>query len=283
MNLNSPKIKKIALFVVIFVLLPLISFFLLNLNFQKHNEERQNRIKSIQAEFGAIAAEQHFKTKIKYFPTEFYNALEISLGKNPLFDFTEYEAQTEDKKNFFTKSKFSDSIFIRQLPKLEYNMFKEPKYYYMKLPNKNAFIKIGNFIASDYRFLLLNSYSDNPNEKYVYPKQPSSNYYADKYLLYYIRDCTNFTVLNLHSALNIQKKVNSPDSCNFDINKDSGYPYSMEYSIKKVDVVQTENIKSKGEEYANVRAEGIMINNALTVHSKSKEFIVKVNTFSYIR
>jgi hypothetical protein len=49
-----------------------------------------------QAFFASRSAIQHFLLKAKLFPTELYDAVEISKGKNPLFNFTEFP----DHNNF---------------------------------------------------------------------------------------------------------------------------------------------------------------------------------------
>lgn len=44
--------------------------------------------RDLQAYFMAVSAIQHAELKIRYFPTELYDAAALSLGKNPYFDFT---------------------------------------------------------------------------------------------------------------------------------------------------------------------------------------------------
>ena len=60
--------------------------------FKQANSDYQNQINLLdrQAYFSSRSAMQHFMLKYKLFPTELYDAVEISQGKNPLFDFSEF-------------------------------------------------------------------------------------------------------------------------------------------------------------------------------------------------
>ena len=60
--------------------------------FRQSSTKSHNQISILdkQALLAARSAMQHFLLKAKLFPTELYDAVEISQGKNPLFNFTEY-------------------------------------------------------------------------------------------------------------------------------------------------------------------------------------------------
>ena len=280
----NPATKKNIIIAIILVGIPTILYFIADFQHKKHLEERANKIFSLRAKFAALAGEQHFKTKVKYFPSEFYKSLEISLGKNPLFDFTEFPEKDESGNECFETVDFSDFIYIKKYPSKELNMFKEPKYYYIKAPNKNAYIKIGNFIASDYRFLVQETASTKTNDKYFYPIAPAKEKNANKYLAYYVRDCSNSPVTNLQSALVMQKKEISPKCRDFDINKQDGYPYSLEYSINSdVTINKTEEIKKSGEEITTIESLGIAKENKSKQYTNVSKFNIKINKTSLIK
>ncbi|MBF0544985.1 MAG: hypothetical protein HQM08_11150 [Candidatus Riflebacteria bacterium] len=53
-----------------------------------HRGLLKNSTLNLQAEFMALAALQHAQLKVRFFPTEMYDASQYSLGKNPYFDFS---------------------------------------------------------------------------------------------------------------------------------------------------------------------------------------------------
>ena len=55
---------------------------------REYNEHVKQDFRELQAYYMAVAAIQHAQLKVKFFPTELYDASEFSLGKNPMFDFT---------------------------------------------------------------------------------------------------------------------------------------------------------------------------------------------------
>ena len=68
-----------------------------------------------QAFFAARSAMQHFLLKAKLFPTELYDAVEISQGKNPLFNFTEFPSLYPDGREAFEKSLDRANIYIKKV------------------------------------------------------------------------------------------------------------------------------------------------------------------------
>ncbi len=56
---------------------------------REYRSQLYHAVRDLQAQYLAMGAMQHAELKVRYFPTELYDASEYSLGKNPYFDFTE--------------------------------------------------------------------------------------------------------------------------------------------------------------------------------------------------
>ena len=215
-----------------------------------------------QAFFAARSAMQHFLLKAKLFPTELYDAVEISQGKNPLFNFTEFPSLYPDGKEAFEESLDRANIYIKKVyqPNINSELTSDgkPKYYYIKLPNKDCFIRIASFHNPDFRFLTKNLAREAQNLKYTEPKEPNREYNAKKYLTYYYRDCKNYSIndTNLQPNLEIIKANGIKNPNNFDIAVENGYPYTLRYSVANVRVKAIQDMKKYGEEAIEITVEG---------------------------
>ena len=215
-----------------------------------------------QAFFAARSAMQHFLLKAKLFPTELYDAVEISQGKNPLFNFAEFPSQYPDGREAFEESLDRANIYVKKVysPDINSELTSDgkPRYYYIKLPSKDSFIRLASFHNPDFRFLAKNLAKDAQNLKYTEPNEPNSEYNATKYLNYYYRDCTNYSIndINLQPNLEIIKANGIKNPNNFDIAVEDGYPYSLRYSVADVRVKAIQGMKKYGEEAIEITVEG---------------------------
>ena len=215
-----------------------------------------------QAFFAARSAMQHFLLKAKLFPTELYDAVEISQGKNPLFNFTEFSGEYLDGREAFEEYFKRANIYVKKVypPDINSELTPNgsPRYFYIKLPEKNSFIRIASYHNPDYRFLAQNLAKDSQKSKYTEPNSPDANYHASKYLAYYYRDCTNYPINqnSLQPNLEIIKANGIKNANKFDIAVEDGYPYTLRYSVADVRVQAIQGMKKYGEEAIEITVEG---------------------------
>jgi hypothetical protein len=247
--------------VVSFVML--VMFLALNMRQSTTAAHNKLTLQDRQATFAARAAMQHFLLKIKLFPTELYDAVELFQGKNPMCDFTEFDQKNEMNEDVFSEYLIPGKkpVYIRVWPTKEYDIMNQPKYFYHPIPGKNAFIRLGSFNNPDYRFLLKNSASSDPKNKYLVPAMPATSLKADKYLKYFIRDITNQktstgTVIQPTLEMTIDADVKKIRE--FDIAKSNGYPYTLNYFVSDVKIQTIEGLRKYGEEAIEVVLEGIV-------------------------
>jgi hypothetical protein len=258
-SFNSRKGMAIVLALIVsFVLLVMF----MALNMRQSNTAAHNKLtlQDRQATFAARAAMQHFLLKIKLFPTELYDAVELVQGKNPMCDFTEF-----DKKNDLNNDVFAEyaipgkkPVYIKIWPNKEFDINNQPKYFYHSIPGKDAFIRLGSFNNPDYRFLLKGSATSDPKNKYLVPNAPGADLKPDKYLKYYIRDITNTKALSGAIQPTLEMIIDSDlqKIKDFDIAKTNGYPYTLNYFVSDVKIQTIEGLRKYGEEAIEVVLEG---------------------------
>ncbi len=214
-------------------------------------------IQDRQAFFASRAAMQHFLLKAKLFPTELYDAVEISQGKNPLCNFTEFDGNVAGNSAFEPMSSRPE-LYVRVYPEKETDMHKRPKYFYHPIPGKDAFIRLGSFHNPDYRFLAPGLADTSPRTRYIKPAKPPANLKPQKYLKYYMRDCTNMTVdgVRLQPPLEMVGDKKIKKITDWDVAKNEGYPYTMSYRIDDVNIQSIKGLRKYGEEAIEIVAEG---------------------------
>ncbi len=229
------------------------------LTFRQSTTKSQNKMRLLerQAHFAARSGMQHFLLKAKLFPTELYDAVEIKQGKNPLVNFTEFEH--DPSGNF-------DFRAYAAAPGIYYNTKEEsrrqpgdpPRYMYIKLTGKDAYIRIGSYYNPDYRFLLSGIASSDPAKKYLYPSPPPASLNAGKYLDYFIRDCaSDYQDDVIQPALKIEKSSSMAGGIKkFDIAVESGYPYSLSYKVEEVKIQAIQALRKYGEEAIEIKVSG---------------------------
>ncbi|RCK79280.1 MAG: hypothetical protein OZSIB_0151 [Candidatus Ozemobacter sibiricus] len=227
--------------------------------FQHKNVAQHNRmsLEQQQAFFAARAAIQHFLLKAKLFPTELYDAVEFSVGKNPLCDFSEFSGS----ENFQLVKGFS-GVYVRKLPAEELDVNRKPKYFYIKLAGQDdVFIKMGSFYNPDYRYLGPGLAQADPKKKYTQPINPQVAYgdvKADKFLRYFIRDCTNARVdgKRLQPALEMLIGPGVNTATSWKIATSEGYPYTMTYKVNRVSLQAMKELRRYNEEAIEIEVEG---------------------------
>lgn len=235
--------------------------------FRQNPDETHNSVNLLdrQAYFAARSAMQHFLLKAKFFPNELCDAIDISKGRNPVFDFKEYSSLDRFGKEIFKNFEGTNNIYIRQDVELNEEDF--PTIFFTKLPNKDKYIKLASYNNSFYRFIAPNIYNNNPLLKYIEPNKIQEDYYSNKYLTYFYRDCTNYLVNDekLQPLLEIISDNRNSNNNEFDITKSRGNPYNLRY---KVIEVKTKLNDDNTEKEINIIVEGKVINTQNKEHSQ---------------
>ncbi len=76
---------------------------------REYRFQQGKAIRELQAQFLAAGAMQHAELKVRYFPTELYDASEYSQGKNPYFDFTELTKTEYDNLDPIRRAEFAST------------------------------------------------------------------------------------------------------------------------------------------------------------------------------
>jgi hypothetical protein len=238
----------------------------------KRNTTTQTKLSLIkaQAAFGARAAMQHFLLKARLFPTELYDGVEFGEGKNPLFDFTEFEdgGRIEDKEFTFEKrQEIGQRVYTRVSPSQEKVNTPMPgsgvvgqfKYFYTELPGKpGVLVRLGSRYNPEYRFLGGNTHSD-ASMIYTHRVFGSVDRSHKRFLYanYYIGDCCNGEGWQPSLAIKIGTKVANRNSWSLDGGSgQDGFPYTMEYRVKAVEVQAMQGLRRYNEEAIKIVVEG---------------------------
>lgn len=258
---NTPHLNRrrgVAIVIALFFSFCMLILFLTML-YRQSTTSGHNRltIQERQAFFASRAAIQHFLLKAKLFPTELYDAVEFSQGKNPMCNFTEFEGSFSGDAAFEPMSSNPD-VFVRFKPQRELDINKKPKYFYHPLAGKDAFIRLSSFHNPDYRFLAPGMASTDPESRYLKPNPPAVNLKPGKYLRYYVRDCTNMIVdgTRIQPALEIVTDKKIKKITDWDVATNDGYPYTMSYRVNDVKIQSIKGLRKYGEEAIEISVEG---------------------------
>ncbi len=255
---NPSKRRGVAIVVAIFFSFCMLILFV-SMIFRRSSTSGHNRLslQERQAFFASRAAIQHILLKAKLFPTELYDAVEFTQGKNPLCNFTEFEGQIAGKSAFEPMSS-KPEVYVRVYPERELDMHKKPKYYYYPIPNMNAFVQLGSFHNPDYRFLAPGLAKDEPESRYIKPKAPDASLKPDKFLRYFVRDCTNMVVdgTRMQPALEMVIDNKIKKITDWDVAENEGYPYTMSYRVDEIKIQSIKGLRKYGEEAIDILVEG---------------------------
>src|SRR5690349_12262397 len=87
-RLSDRERRGVAIFIVIMISLILSTFGVIRWSIESGSaHESELIIEKKQAEYLAKGAQQHALLKFRYLPTELYDAVAYSIGKNPCYDF----------------------------------------------------------------------------------------------------------------------------------------------------------------------------------------------------
>jgi hypothetical protein len=269
--------QGMAIVVVIFFSFALMILFTA-MFFQHRSVAGRNKLslRDQQAYFAARAAMQHFLLKSRLFPTELYDAVEFKQGKNPYMDFTEFPFRDDDGNPFFEKIPTYGGVYKRVIPP-ETDSSGRIRYFYIPIKEEAgepvALIRMASYYNPYYRFLAPGIAKTSAPEKYIEPDNSSyAAHNPEKFVSYYIRDCTNTEVDGklLQPALEIQKAPGIENEQSWGIN-DEGYPYSMFYKIKSIDIKAIQGLRRYNEEAIEIECEG----NVLDFQDKPASKVIK--------
>lgn len=259
----------IALFFAFSMLIMFVGLLTMNRQTAGHN---RTALQQAQAYFAARAALQHFMMKAKLCPTELYDAVEFTQGKNPLFDFTEFPA-VYNGANAFAPYTTNSEIYVRVLPQKELDSKQKPMYFYRRLPGRNdTFIRVGSPYMPEFRFVAPNVVNSDANKKFT---EPNANAYAsydpNRFLKYFIQDCTNKAVngryLQPRLVMNKAQSVATVRDWSIQryfsefesISGPERYPYTMMYEVKSVSLGHMKDLRRYNEEAIEIQVVGSII------------------------
>lgn len=234
-----------------------------------------------QAYFAARAGMQHFLLKARLFPTELYDAVEFMQGKNPYFEFSEFPFRTSDNKAAFQQLPAYSGVYKRIIPE-ESDASGRIKFFYIPLKMENsepvAMLRIASFYNPHYRYLAPGLAPSSLPDKYISPNNTSNAVYSpEKFLTYFYRDCSNDLVDGqiVQPAMVTDKTKGLETEQSWGIN-DEGYPYTMNYRIKSVNIRAIQGLRRYNEEAIEIESEGNIIDFQETPLSKTIQQIRKI-------
>lgn len=254
-----------AIVVVIFFSFALLILFA-SMSFQHRSVASRNKLslREQQAYFAARAAMQHFLLKARLFPTELYDAVEFQQGKNPYMDFTEFPFRNDKGDPAFEQIPTYSGVYRRILPE-EVDNSGRIRYFYLPIKEKDGepevLMRMASFYNPHYRYLAPNLAPGSFPEKYISPNNSSNaGQHPQKFVSYFIRDCTNDLVDGkiLQPGLKIEKATGLETEQSWSIN-DEGFPYTMNYRVKSIDIKAIKGLRRYNEEAIEIECEGNVI------------------------
>ncbi len=234
-----------------------------------------------QAYFAARSAMQHFLLKARLFPTELYDSVEFKQGKNPYFDFSEFPFRTETNQPAFQAVPTFSGIYKRIIPE-ESDASGRIRFFYIPLKEENgepvAMLRLASFYNPQYRYLAPGIAPATAPDKYIHPDNSSNSAHKpEKFLKYFYRDCTNDLVDGkiLQPLLKTEKAPGLETEQSWSIN-DDGFPYTMNYRIKSVEIRAIQGLRRYNEEAIEIECEGDVIDFQELPASKKIQQIRKI-------
>ncbi|GAB4281356.1 MAG: hypothetical protein Kow0029_26380 [Candidatus Rifleibacteriota bacterium] len=275
--------RGMAIVVVIFFSFALMIMFA-SMFFQHRSVAGRNKLslREQQAYFAARAAMQHFLLKARLFPTELYDAVEFKQGKNPYMDFTEFPFRNEKSGSpCFAQIPTYSGVYKRIDPP-ETDSSGRIRYFYLPIKEKDGepevLIRMASFYNPFYRYLAPNLAPADPALKYIQPNNDANAAYnPGKFVTYFIRDCTNDLVDGkiLQPALETKKAKGLETEQSWGIN-DEGYPYTMLYRVKSIDIKAIQGLRRYNEEAIEIVCEGSVLDFQDQPASKEIDQIKKI-------
>lgn len=259
------KKRGMAIVIVLFFSMALM-ILIASMFFQHRSVAGRNKIslRNQQAYFAARSAMQHLLLKARLFPTELYDAVEFQQGKNPYMDFTEFPFRNEDGDAAFAELPTYSGVYKRIIPN-ETDSSGRVKYFYLPVKENGAepkaLIRMASYYNAYYRYLAPGLAPADEPEKYIEPDNSAYNASnPDKFVKYFIRDCTNDLVDGklLQPALKTGKASGLETEQTWNINSD-GYPYTMNYRVKMLSIKAIEGLRRYNEEAIEIECEGNVV------------------------
>ncbi len=267
--------------VLIFSLCLLVLF--ASMSFQHRSVAGRNKLnlRDQQAFFAARAAMQHFLLKARLFPTELYDAVEFKQGKNPYLDFSEFPYRTEDNKPAFQEIPSCSGVYKRIIP-VEADASGRIRFFYIPLKmagsEPEAMLRIASHYNPNYRYLSPGLAPAALPDKYISPDNSKNEaYHPGKFLSYFFRDCSNDLVDGqiLQPMLKTEKAPGIETEQSWSIN-DEGYPYTMNYSVRSVEIRAIQGLRRYNEEAIEIQCHGDIIDFQEQPASKELQQVRKI-------
>ena len=278
---NLSRRGMALLIVLVFSLCMLVLF--ASISFQHRSVAGRNKLnlRDQQAFFAARAAMQHFLLKARLFPTELYDAVEFMQGKNPYFDFSEFPYRSDDGKVAFQEIPSCSGVYKRIIP-VESDASGRIRFFYIPLKmagsEPEAMLRLASFYNPNYRYLAPGLAPTGLPDKYISPDNSQNSAHAPgKFLKYFYRDCSNDLVDGqiLQPMLKTEKAAGLETEQSWGIN-DEGYPYTMNYSIKEVQIKAIQGLRRYNEEAIEIDCFGSVIDFQEQPASKKLQQIRKI-------
>ena len=211
----------------------------------QYNYNIKKSFGELQAYYMALAAIQHAQLKVKYFPTELYDASEYSKGKNPMFDFTILSDSKYKKMSPIVQSEYASVV---------------PHFHKASMSNLGPrFISDGTFSTySTEKWFQLQSLDPKDSNLVVASWFPSGWPVDDKfkpvknsdiYLWKYAHDITNLKAIQPALACDASKVATKVDKLDITVGGAKvKLPYEAEYQVQNMRVLSTANQQRLNEE-----------------------------------
>lgn len=209
---------------------------------KEYNAHVKNDFSELQAYYMAVAAIQHTQLKVKYFPTELYDASEFSLGKNPMFDFSILSDGEYDALSPIIKSEYSSvSPHFRKVSPNNAG----PRFITagtMSTDNNEKWFQLQSLAPEDSNLVVGAWFPDGwPKDRNF---QPVKN--SDLYLWKYAKDISNLKEIQPALSCDADKVAAKPDT--LDVSASNELPYEATYQIAEIKVLSTTDQKRLNEE-----------------------------------
>lgn len=218
----------------------------------KQNAKQVNySIRDLQAYFLALGGMQHAELKVRYFPTELYDAVCYSLGRNPYFDFTEL---SDDEYNNLDQLKKQEYLSTTPHPRLAGNLNPGPRFISAGTisPDNNArWSTLVNLDPEDSDPSYFSQYETTWFRDSGWPREENGNLVrnSDLYLWKYRYDISNRVVNSnpIQPALVLRLNT-SVNPKRFDASVHSDCPYEGWYEVTKLTVLSIAGNRRLNEE-----------------------------------
>ncbi len=216
----------------------------------QYNAHMKKDFGELQAYYMAVGAIQHTQLKVKYFPTELYDASEFSLGKNPMFDFTILSDDEYNALSPILKSEFSSV---------------SPHFRKASVNNAGPRFLSAGALSDDATERWFQLKSLDPEDRDLtegawfpsgWPKDKNLNPVknSDLYLWKYARDICNLNGIQPSLSCDNAKVTTSYDK--LDVSSSNELPYEGTYQISEIKVLSTTDQKRLNEEVVSFTGVG---------------------------